>query len=244
MANTSHDEILEKVRTRVFGDIADATEALNRLVNWPYEPNVFAWHGMRFWFDRERALVIPVANLREPLPPRTLPDTDEYRDLIEVYGGDMRSEASDHILEMFGWFLADTQERHFCTMVAAHTLNLAVVQPMFNPAFASLFWLALGFDSRPPGPVSNLYSIVAPMMRDPSQVSLTSETRQAQIAFLNQIVPSGAPSNAMSMDELAWAAYCAEQLSTHRHFWRLAMSQVYGAALVEANESGEALELE
>ena len=117
------------------------------------DSNVLTWYGEQFWVDRVRWLVLPMFVFDAPPAGHTLVDDGdggEVHDNLEVFGGPSRMQASNQFLRVFGAMLAGTTDRRTWAMTGAHLLNLAVVQPLINPPFGPLFWLA--FAQERPGP--------------------------------------------------------------------------------------------
>jgi hypothetical protein len=149
----------------------------------------------------------------------TLPDDGEASEafnLIECAGGESRHVFTGNIQTVFARILCGVScEDVFST--SADLLNLAVVQPLVNPAFESLFWLALAEDSGPAGHRENLYELALPMTYEmkhhPARHPSPAEVRRAQVAFLRERVPELDAQDALTLSESAWAARCAQELA-------------------------------
>jgi len=93
--------------------------------------------------------------------------------------------SSHELSRVLGSMLAGATERHSWTVTGADLLNLAVDQPLVNPPFGPLFWLALAEDA--PGPADDLYTDLAPMMfdmsMDPAREPSPEAVRRAQGVF-------------------------------------------------------------
>jgi hypothetical protein len=158
---------LRNYRRRVGGVIDAAREAFLRAMH--SDSNVMAWYDQKFWVDRVRWLVVPVLDAETAAAGHTLQDNGEggeVNETLAVYGGSSRWIPSYELLRVLGTMLAGTTERRTWALTGAHLLNLMVVQPLVNPPFGPLFWLALAEDA--PGPADNLYTELAPMMFDMS----------------------------------------------------------------------------
>jgi hypothetical protein len=164
---TEYNEKLAHDRRRVGDLLATAREDFFRAMR--SDSNVLTWYGERFWVDRVRWLVVPM--LAFDTPPRGFTlvedgDGGEISENLEVYGGPSRLQTSYEFLSVLGAMLSGGAMQHPWVVTAAHLLNLAIVQPLMNPAFGPLFWLVLAEDV--PGPADNLYTDLAPMMFDMS----------------------------------------------------------------------------
>jgi len=202
--------------------IAEAREPFARALQ-PDQPNTFTWRGEEFWVDRARWMVFSASDIQPWKNETTLPDDGELGDaynLLEVFGGDARGENTGQILMVFARLLCGVQHEHAWMGTSTHVLNLAVAQPFVNPAFASLFWLALAEDSGPRGHRRTLYELVAPLIYEmkvyPHLRPHASEVRRAQVAFVHGLSPDLDERDALTLSDADWAERCAETLSRHR----------------------------
>jgi hypothetical protein len=131
-----------------------------------------------------------------------------------MYGGSSRMGFSDEITRALGAMLAGTTQRHLWDMTGAHLLNLAVGQPLVNPPFEPLFWLALAEDI--PGPADNLYTTLGPMMFDmsvyPTRMPSPQEVRRAQGQFLLDLTSGLVGGDAEQCNAEDWLRICTWQL--------------------------------
>lgn len=227
-------ERVVRVRLAVEQDLAEAKQGFLQALQ-PEAPNTFVWHEEEFWVDRVRLLVVPVHNVRKWRSGTTLADDGEVgeaRSVLEVFGGPSRLEDTGHILTLFAWLLCGVQRQHPWTGTAAHVLNLVVAQPVVNPAFQSLLWLALAYDIGPRGQNENVYDLVGPMtyetMHFPERTPSAADVRRAQIAFLEMISPSVDLQRAQELSEPAWVQRCDAQA---RHHQALVNENVFGELL-------------
>jgi hypothetical protein len=181
------------------------------------DSNVLTWYGEKFWVDRVRGLVLPRFDLVTPPTGYTLEDDGEGGEVNEklaMYGGSSRMGFSDEITRVLGAMLAGTTQRHSWDMTGAHLLNLAVVQPLVNPPFGPLFWLALAEDI--PGPADNLYTTLGPMMFDmsvyPTRMPSPQEVRRAQGQFLLDLTSGLVGGDAEQRAAEDWLRICTWQL--------------------------------
>jgi hypothetical protein len=234
---------LDSYRQRLGGVLEAGREAFLRAMY--SDSNVLIWYGQKFWVDRVRWLVLPLFDLR-PLPAGyTLEDDGEGGELNEklaMYGGSSRMDFSYEITRVLGAMLAGTTQRHSWDMTGAHLLNLAVVQPLINPPFGPLFWLALAEDI--PGPADNLYTTLAPMMFDmslyPTRVPSVQEVRRAQGEFLLGLTSGmvGGDAERRSADD--WLRICTWQLYAQYPLMNRVFREVWSRttqAEIEAREA-------
>src|SRR4051812_29093572 len=150
---------LNSYRRRVGGVIDAAREAFLRAMH--ADSNVMAWYDEKFWVDRVRWLAVPMLDAGSVgQTPQDDGEGGEVNETLAVYGGSSRWIPSYALLRVLGMMLAGTTERQIWALNGAHLLNLMVVQPLVNPPFGPLFWLALAEDA--PGPADNLYTDLAP----------------------------------------------------------------------------------
>jgi hypothetical protein len=181
------------------------------------DSNVLTWHGEQFWVDRERWLVVPVAVFDRSPSGFTLVDDGEGGEVhenLEVFGGPSRWVPSHELLRVLGAILAGTTERRIWSMSGAHLLNLAVVQPLLNPAFAPLFWLSFAHDA--PGPADNLYQYFGESMFDmmayPTRVPADAELRRGQGRLLLELSSGVAGGDAEQRSADDWLRICTWQV--------------------------------
>lgn len=222
MDTTEHRQRRDRIRAAVMADLARAREEFLRCTQVD-QSYVFTWHGEEFWVDRARMLVLSAFDVARWRPAATLPDDGELGDatnLVEVFGGSARLETSSHLLQLFAWLLRGVQQRHLWIAPALHVLNLAVVQPVVNPAFGPLFWLALAHDLAPPGPRPNFYDLVGPMLIDtavPPELRRTAaQVRAAQLELVETLAPSCTIAGGQELPEADWVRCCEEQLDAHQ----------------------------
>ena len=200
---------LRSYRQRVDALLDTARELFLRAMH--SDSNILTWYGKRFWVDRVRWLVVPMLAFDTPPTGFTLVgDGGEVGENLEVFGGTSHLEASNQLLDVLGAMLAGGSMKPPWGMTGAHLLNLAVVQPLVNPSFGPLFWLALAEDA--PGPADNLYTDLAPMMFEmsvyPTRVPSSQEVRRAQGEFLLRLTSGlvGGDAEQRSADD--WLRIC------------------------------------
>jgi hypothetical protein len=217
-----------RLRQAVLADLAAAKESFERALQ-PDQPNVFLWHGEKFWVDRVRRFIVPEASaLRVDegawVSRDTLPAADfEASELLDLYCGEYQLEDTGSLLRMWARLMAGVGARHMWDLDGAKMLNLAVAQPALNPAFAPLFWLFLA-DDLGPGPIEdyddNLFKRVRPMiylLADyPNLTPSPEEVRSAQIDFLEGMFPESTDASCQQLSDAEWAARCDQQLQLHQ----------------------------
>lgn len=211
-----YDRTLLSYRQRVGALLDDARARFLRAMH--SDSNILTWYDEKFWVDRVRWLVLPLFVFENKLPSGfTLQDDGEGGEVNEnlmVFGGSSRMHGSHTMTRVLGAMLAGTTERHIWGMTGAHLLNLAVVQPMVNPPFGPLFWLAFAEDG--PGPADNLYTTLTPMMFDmtvyPMRVPDPQEIRRAQGEFLLQLTSGVAGGHAEQYSDDDWLRLCSWQV--------------------------------
>jgi len=212
---TEFYEKLGRYRQRVGEVFATAREAFLRAMH--SDSNVLTWYGQQFWVDRMRWLVIPMRAFNTPPTGATLGydgDGGENNENLEVFGGASRLLTSDQFLSVLGDMLAGGPIKPPWTLTGAHLLNLAVVQPLVNPSFGPLFWLALAEDA--PSPADNLYTDLAPMMFDmsvyPTRLPSPQDVRRAQGEFLLRLTSGLVGGDAEQRSEDDWLRICTWSL--------------------------------
>jgi hypothetical protein len=212
---TEFYEQLGQYRRRVGEVLAAARQVFLRAMEG--DSNVLTWYDQTFWVDRTRWLVVPMLDVGTATVGHTLQDDGdggEVNETLAVYGGMSRMNWSHEIGRVLGTMLAGTTERRIWAMTGAHLLNLAVVQPLVNPPFGPLFWLALAEDT--PGPADNLYTELTPMMFDmsiyPTRVPSPQEVRRAQGEFLLRLTSGLVGGDAEQRSPDDWLRICTWQL--------------------------------
>jgi hypothetical protein len=215
MDDTEFYEKLGRYRRSVGDVLVTARESFRRAMH--SDSNVLKWYDQEFWVDRVRWLVVPMLDVGAATVGNTLHDDGEGGDITEtlaMYGGSSRMNWSHELLRLLGTMLAGTTERRIWSMTGAHLINLAVVQPLVNPAFGPLFWLALAEDA--PGPADNLYTDLAPMMFDmsvyPTHEPSPQAVRRAQGEFLLRLTSGLAGGDAEQRSADDWLRICTWQL--------------------------------
>jgi hypothetical protein len=211
---------VEGYQRRVGDQIARGTDGFQAALD-PAGPRTFTWCGDELWVDRARWIVFPVDEVARvgAVDADTLPtDTRRGERLLAMYGGARRDEASHRVLRTLTEIAVGARfHTHGPSLV--HLVNALCVQPLVNPAFESLYWLALANDADALAPSGDLYRVLGPMMFDmsrwPASRADAPAVRQAQIQVASELAVIDVAGAAEASDE-TWAATCAEALGTRR----------------------------
>lgn len=217
---------LDPIRSELFRSFAEAKQRFETSLQ-AGGSNVFTWHGARFWVDRVRLLVIPELQLSRVQPADwtredSLPgDVEDVLDLMEIYGGERQLADAGVFIGLLATLVSRQKPEFVWQGEAAKLLNLAVAQPAINPAFGSLFWLALADELGPrEDPSANFFDLIETMIyaqiHYPILVPTASDVRLAQIAFLERLVPGSTSAACQTMSDIGWAAVCSEVLRSQQ----------------------------
>lgn len=239
----AYHEQLRSYRRRVGMLLDSARAAFLRAMH--SDSNVLTWYDQEFWIDRVRWLVLPMFDIDTPVSGYTLQDDGEGGEINEklaMYGGSSRMNWSHALLRVLGTMLAGTTERHIWDMTGAHLLNLAVVQPLVNPPFGPLFWLAFAEDA--PGPRDNLYKVLASMMFEmsvyPARVPDPQDVRRAQGEFLMELTSGVVGRNAEQYSDDDWLRLCTWQVHAQYPMMNKLFSEIWSRttqAEIEARDN-------
>jgi hypothetical protein len=185
----------------------------------PEVGNCFAWAGATYWVDRQRWLVLNKNAARGFSEATTVPETEE--DLVSYYGGDDRTLHIDDLLDTLSSLVANTIENHSWSPTVTHTLNLFMVQPLVNPACASLVWVALNVVLAGDDSPADVMALMRPMMFDmahyPRSRSEAPAVRRAQADFFRRRHPERLPEAWARLDDHAWADACKQLVAVARY---------------------------
>jgi hypothetical protein len=231
----------DRVRAEILADLDAARRAIVAALGTgdPGGPAEFSWHGEPFLVDRDRMLVL--------LDPDPGADDNDHHEDVDLFGGEGRLTFSHCVVEVFATHLAGLGERVSWRFEAVHTLNLAVVQPMVNPAFGPLFWLAMAWDAPAGLPYDNFYDLVGPMMYRMREYPILLPTpwtvRDAQVRFLAEVVPDRADEHRRPMSDADWLAHCERCLAGEERLVGNFFEQVGLFAIARARDYGRPLDL-
>jgi hypothetical protein len=198
----------------------------------PGRPNRFGWLDEELWIDRQRWLVLALTTAKRIgcADADTVPAA--LYEEIEMSGCRHSSTLPSRIAELVAAFVAGSGADRRNGPLIAEFMNHAVIQPLVNPAYASLFWLELGWELHPRNQMSTtLGTSVGPMAIDlalyPASKSEAPQVRTTQIAWVRERFPLDG--DWQSANDEAWAKRCAEILRDHEP--KLLFQEIQGRAL-------------
>jgi len=168
-----------------------------------------SWNGVELWIDRTRLLVAPdtLARGHGCSDPGDLPQ--HLRNIPVVASartsyGDAAELVDDMARTVGGGDMPDP-----LASAAAEFITYCVIQPLVNPAFGPLFWLALERDLGS----GRLGDIVGALAYDMRQLPETRgadrpRIRAAQIELAEQFDPQLERLRWTAASDAEWAAYC------------------------------------
>src|SRR5262249_11039057 len=133
----------------------------------PGHPNRFGWLESELWIDRKRWLVLGLTTATRIgcADADTVPD--ELYAEIEMSGCRHSPTLPSRIVDLAAAFVAGNGADRKNGPLVAEFVNHTVIQPLVNPAYASLFWLELGWELHPENAMSTtLGTSVGPMAID------------------------------------------------------------------------------
>lgn len=203
------------IRERVFVEI-EQLRSVVRVALAPGASNQFEWLGARLWLDRARLLAIDYDYVRDHYRCETadrVPDEHEADlDFWSPQGASYDSWALVELLRSIA--LSESETGH--GGMQANFVTLAVLQPLANPAFDSLFWLATNEDlDNRRAAAHNLGEVVGAMAYDmvhfPDSKRDAERVRAAQVEFVKQnLDPALQDGTWRHAQEPAWVAHCAD----------------------------------
>jgi hypothetical protein len=189
--------------------------------------NRFKWWNRDFWVDQTRWIALPLMEAESFEEAREIPP--EEQSILDVYGGQDRYTTVEALRDVLVRWVARTFEREAIYADGCHALNLLVVQPLVNPAFGSLLWIALALDLTGREVPNNFFDTLRAMMFDmaayPTSRGNAVAIRAAQVDFVRRCLPSLVPPNWAELSDEEWAQACE------------GLYQEYGGA-VDANVFG------
>jgi len=153
-------------------------------------PSTFRWMSRAFWLDRTRLLVLPneSANARGFGGLDAIPASQEED--IEISGPRHSTTGAWDVVKVMASMISPGPDRPILVTAACDLIELAVIQPMVNPAFESIFWLALYREINPRGGKGReLGAAMGPLAFDmsgyPASRAEAGTIRAAQVAFID-----------------------------------------------------------
>jgi hypothetical protein len=210
------------IRERVFVEVERLRDVVRETLS-PGASNIFTWLESELWVDRSRLLVLGRTFVAERLK---CADSDRVPDNLEdelqfFSPRHAMNDAWQHVRLLKAFIRGSGRERtHFG--LCGDFVNYAVVQPLVNPAFASLFWLALDRElNRDRGPSLDLGrglgALAFDMASYPTSKSESSKVRDAQVQFVHEYLDTNlAEGKWRHASDEEWASYCAQLLHTNK----------------------------
>ena len=171
----------------------------------------FVWCGDEYWIDKIRWLVLPMATAQRIGVDTLTTVPDSQYDEIELKGCRKCTASVFDMVRMLGALVAGREP----TRHAGDFINYAVVQPLLNPAFASLFWFGLSWQLRPEQDAKNLGDAIGGMAFDlstyPASRSEAADVRKAQVELLRKrFVRDLDAQQWLAASDKEWADHCTE----------------------------------
>lgn len=212
------EEQVTRVREAVLADLAVAREGFERALE-PPNSNSFTWHGEVFWVDRIRCFVYP-GDKDKPAPESLSAYDPDQVDWIDIFAGEYQRVDASWLERMWAELLTG-QPDYVWELEGAKVINLAIAQPLINPAFRSIYWLALAYDLGATGDASpNFFDVIGPMIylqvHLPELVPAPRDVRRAQIDFVEKMFPGSTDAASELLPEAEWASQCEVLLLQHQ----------------------------
>jgi hypothetical protein len=207
------DEAID-ARRRIFQVCRELRELFERAAQ-PGAPNRFEWKGETWWVDQVRCFALRERNAREFVvgEATTLPHDEDVDLEIQAYTS--RFLMSD-FLNFWAAEIAGRRARRVF-LADAHLVNLVGGQPLVNPAFAPLFWLAVREElvpslTRPIEIWSVVWDMIFDMANYPLSRSKEDEVRRAQVDFVVRLGVEIDAGLAVAATDDEWTATCERVL--------------------------------
>ena len=192
----------------------------------PGAPRTFRWAGQELWVDRVRWLALSARHVAQvaSLDVDTLPtDSQKAQARLSRVAGAGRNDTGPNVLQTLAELAVGV--RHSMRGGDLRLFfNDVVIQPLVNPAFEPLYWIALGYDNDALAH-PNFYRVLAPLMFDmtrwPESRADAALVRRGQIEAIAEVAPSIDVSRAAELSDDAWAATCAEALRSKQALMEL-----------------------
>ncbi len=202
------------IRERVFVEIERLRPTVEAALT-PDGSNEFSWLECELWVERSRWLVLEQGFARDKVHATGDRVPDQYQEDLQFWSSRHHFVSSWDLVELLAAFIrGDGAERRHGGKCSTF-INYAIVQPLVNPAFGSLFWLAVDEDlDRMHAAAPDLGEAVGAMAYDmswyPESRCEATQVRGAQIEFVKKKLEPDLHSKWLYADEEAWAAHCAE----------------------------------
>lgn len=197
---------IDVVRDAIFAAVARGRHELDEAM---HRDRKLSWNGVELWIDRMRWLVVPdtLARGHGCTDPDDLPQHAQSISIVtsaRTSYGDVDGLVDDMARTVGGGDMPDPP-----ASAAAEFITYCVIQPLVNPAFGPLFWLALerDLDSR------SLGDVVGALAYDMRQLPEARgadrpRVRAAQIALAERFDPQLDRARWTAATDAEWVAYC------------------------------------
>jgi hypothetical protein len=213
------------IRERVFVEVERLRNVVQNALT-PGQSNVFSWMEAEFWVDRSRCLALGKPMVVDELK---CENTDRVPDSLEhllkfCSPRHATNDAWQHVRLLKAFIRGSGPERKRYDL-SGDFLNFAVIQPLVNPAFASLFWLGLNRELDRARAASRFLgdgigAMAFDMATYPASRSEAPQVRDAQVQFVAEYVDGSLPEGKWRYaNDEDWARYCAELLGDNKAEW-------------------------
>lgn len=209
------------IRERVLVEVEQLRSSI-RAALAPGGSNRFEWLGARLWVDRARLLAIDLEYVRDHYHCETADRVpDEHEDDLDFWSPQGTSYDSWALVELLRSIAVGDSETNQGGM-SANFVTLAVLQPLANPAFESLFWLAVSEDldnrhAAAPDLGEAVGAMAYDMVHFPDSKRDAAGVRAAQVEFVKRHVePALQAGSWRHAQEPAWVAHCADLWAANR----------------------------
>jgi hypothetical protein len=187
----------------------------------PEAEQTFEWWGTPHWIDRKRKLVLRVDDVKKFVGLATLPPIPETEELLRFYGGADRYVDVIAAVDMLSWLVSGTLAQHSWLPSTTVMMNVLMVQPVVNPAFSPLSWVALSRALDDAEGPDNLMSVAGPMAYDmaryPASRADAPAVRRAQADYVRAASSNPLPDDWATLDDVAWAAVCNRLVGEYQY---------------------------
>lgn len=184
-------------------------------------PDTLSWCDVELWIDQTHRVAVPVREAALAPAGATSLRTDHPKEssLLEEYGGGDGWLSSREILRWVAAMIS-AQSFGFDSNLVAHLFNKLVIQPLVNPSFEPLFWLAMANDLAANFQSNNLLADLRSLTFDMSNWPISRKkapaVRVAQIRFVEILEPGAAGEGAESAADDEWTRRCVALLDARR----------------------------
>jgi hypothetical protein len=197
-------------RDAVLREVAAIREALGRVFA-SHGENRLVWQGVQFWVDRKRQLVLGERQARTFFDAQGETLVNPELEMLALHVAGHPAESVYGYAELLGAVVVGGES--IAPSRCAAFVNYAACQPLVNPAFAFVFWLALDSLLKRSSPTRDVATTLRPLCIDlsryPESLYDASGVREAQAAFLRDVRAVSVDIDAKSATNEEWARFCA-----------------------------------